>query len=254
MWKSVAALSFFTIGFLQTGDRYGGTFQGAVICEDGIVVASDSRTTFMDASGQAFGYVDGMRKIFVERGAAVAVSGLTSLEGELFSSFVRRNDYLLGRPVNEILFGFLLWLPFQNTEAVGLISAGFIDGKPMICSKSPIVPQKCLDSGLISSKGSSLLRDWLLKLGHPPKASEAATALKSAIEEAARTDRTVGGPISVLRLTENGAPQWLENPLTDSGLTHICDLVRQHRTGVRRIMATGSQQELERHLDAACPR
>src|SRR6476661_8566461 len=141
MLKSLAALSFFTIGFLQTGYRYGGTFQGAVICEDGIVVASDSRTTFMDASGQAFGYVDGMRKIFIDRGAAVAVSGLTSLEGELFSSFVRRNDYLLGRPVNEILFGFLQWLPFQNTEAVGLITGGVIDGKPMICSKSPIVPQ-----------------------------------------------------------------------------------------------------------------
>src|SRR4030095_13339585 len=150
MLKSVVALLIFTIGILQPGYRYGGTFQGAVICEDGIVVASDSRTTFMDGSGRAFGYVDGMPKIFVDRGAAVAVSGLSSLEGELFGSFVRRNDYLLARPANEILFGFLLWLPFQNTEAVGLISAGFVDGKPMICSKSPIVPQKCLDSGLIS--------------------------------------------------------------------------------------------------------
>src|SRR5499426_4269352 len=113
MLTSLAALSFFTIGFLQPGYRYGGTLQGAVICEDGIVVASDSRTTFMDANGRAFGYVDGMPKIYVDRGAAVAVSGLSSLEGELFSSFVRRNDYLLTRPVNEILFGFLLWLPFQ---------------------------------------------------------------------------------------------------------------------------------------------
>src|SRR6266850_8063345 len=134
---------FLYVAGQETGYRSGGTFIGAIICEDGIVVASDSRTTFMDGSGKAFGYVDGMPKIYVHGGPAVAMSGLTSLEGELFSSFVRRNDYLLARPVNEILFGFLVWLPLSNSNAVGLVSAGYMDGKPMICAKSPILPQSC---------------------------------------------------------------------------------------------------------------
>jgi len=154
--------------------RYGGTFIGAAICEDGIVVASDSRTTFIDSDGKAFGYVDGMPKIFVDRGAAVAVSGLTSLEGELFSSFAHRNDYLLSRPVNEILFGFLVWLPFKNSNNVGLIAAGFLNGKPMICTKNPILPQVCRDSGYVGSKDSASLRNAFTRLQRIPRADEAA--------------------------------------------------------------------------------
>ena len=41
---------------------------------------------------------------------------------------------------------------------------------------------------------------------------------------------------------------------TAATASEALDLVRQHRMGVRRIMATGSQQDLERHLDAACPK
>jgi hypothetical protein len=247
--------SFFAVISGQVaGYRYGGTFIGAVIAEDGIVMASDSRTTFMDGSGRAFGYLDGMQKIYVDRGSAVAVSGLSSLKGELFSSFVRRNDYLLARPVNEILFGFLVWLPFQNSEAVGLISAGFIGGKPMICAKAPILDQVCSNVGFISSKNSAVLRDQLLGLGRIPKVADGAAALKVAIQESARADRTIGGPISILKLTVDGSPEWLENPPVDNGLTQVCELVRDHRTGRRRIVPAGTTPELDVHLNAACPK
>src|SRR5262245_45974072 len=117
--------------------KFGGTFIGAFIAEDGIVVASDSRSTFLNTLGKPVGYVDGMPKVFVQSGAAFAVSGLTSVNGELFSSFVHRNDFLLARPVDELLFGVSLWLPFKNSTNVLLISAGFLNGRPTICAKSP---------------------------------------------------------------------------------------------------------------------
>ena len=59
-------LAVLLLGFPAGEYRYGGTFIGAVICEDGIVIASDSRTTFMDGAGRTFGYLDGMPKIYVE--------------------------------------------------------------------------------------------------------------------------------------------------------------------------------------------
>ena len=158
-----------------SGYQYGGTFVAAVVCQDGIVVASDSRMTFTDEAGRAFGYVDGFAKIYVERGAAVAITGSIGVEGELFSSFVNRNRFLLERPVNEILFGFGLYLPFANSNNVGMISAGFVDGKPMICSKAPVLPQTCLNSGYMSNKDSALLRDTLMKLGRAPTSEEAAS-------------------------------------------------------------------------------
>src|SRR6267142_680717 len=245
---------FLYIAGRETGYRSGGTFIGAVICEDGIVVASESRTTFRDASGRAFGDVDGMPKIDVQGGAAVAMSGLTSLEGELFSSFVRRNGYLLDRPVNEILFGFLVWLPLANSNGVGLISAGFVDGKPMVCAKSPILPQSCTTAGYSASKNSPSLRETFTKLGRIPKTGEAADALRVAIEEYSRTDPTVGGAVSILKLTKGAPAQWLANPATDNGWTRVCDVVGEHRRGRVRIVPLGTQQELDLHLNAACPK
>src|SRR4051794_29908080 len=168
------------------GYQYGGTFIGAVICSDGIVVASDSRTTFMDGAGKAFGFLDGMQKIYVDRGAAVAISGLSSLDGELFSSFTTRNRFLMLRPVNEILFGFLLYAPVANGNAIGMISAGYLDGAPTICAKTPALPQTCFSIGFISSKNSPVLRDTLKKLNRLPTTAEASAALKAAIEESAR--------------------------------------------------------------------
>ena len=236
------------------GYRYGGTFIGAVICPDGIVMASDSRITFVDGTGRAFGYVDGFPKIYVDRGAAVAVSGLTSVEGELFGSFVNRNRFLLDRPVNEILFGFGLWLPFTNSNSIGMISAGFLDGKPMLCSKTPIMPQTCTNSGFISNKNSLLLRDRLTRFGRPPTTVEAADALKVAIEEYSRTDPAVGGPISLLKLINEERPEWLANPSINNSLTQICELVREHRAGRRRISPLGTPEELDQQLNAACPK
>ena len=254
MPRFLISIALLFIAGQETGYRSGGTFIGAIICEDGIIVASDSRTTFMDGSGRAFGYVDGMPKIYVQGGPAVAMSGLTSMEGELFSSFVRRNGYLLERPVDEILFGFLVWLPLANSNGVAMISAGFADSTPTICAKSPILPQSCTSSGYFTSKNSPTLRETFTKLGRIPKTNEAAAALKAAIEEYSRTDPTVGGPVSILKLTKGAPAQWLANPATDNGWTRVCDVVAEHRRGRVRIVPLGTQQELDLHLNAACPK
>jgi 20S proteasome alpha/beta subunit len=236
----------------QTGGmRYGGTFIGAVICSDGIVVASDSRTTLLDKNGTGFAYIDGMPKIFTGPAGAVAVSGLTDLEGELFSSFVQRNEHLLARPVHEVLFGFVVWLPFANGENLGLISAGYVEGKPMICVKSPIHPQSCSNAGHIGSKQSATL-DALKNLRRVPTTAEAATALRTAIEESAKVDITVGGPISILKISNNGAAVWIQNPPNDRGWTNVCDMIQAHRSGKARIVPRESAAEVNKRLAGAC--
>src|SRR5262245_64724851 len=77
--------------------RVGGTFIGAIVAADGIVIGSDSRSTFIEEDGRPVGYVDGMQKIFAGSGSAVAVYGLTSVDGETFGTFVQRNAFLLNR-------------------------------------------------------------------------------------------------------------------------------------------------------------
>jgi 20S proteasome alpha/beta subunit len=235
--------------------RFGGTFIGAMIAEEGIVLASDSRSTFITQAGERMGYVDRVQKIFVDHGAAFAMSGLTSVEGELFSAFMRRNHVLLDRPANEILLAVALWLPFQNSNHVLLISAGYVDGAPMICALGPNEPQECRKSGIITNKPSPGILRWLdARNGRVPKASEAASALKMAIREAADLDSAVGGPTTILLLQKSGAPQWLENPPVDSGWTRVCDIVNDYRLGRTQIFFTNTKEELDRHLAGACPR
>jgi hypothetical protein len=246
-----------TLALLSVGapHRFGGTFIGAMIAQEGIVMASDSRSTFIDDSGKAIGYVDRMPKVFAEHGSAFAVSGLISVDGDLFSSFIRENAFLLERPADEILMGLSLWLPFKNSTSVLLISAGFVDGSPTICARAPHDPQTCQKSGYITNKPSSALRNWLTgRNGKAPKADEAAAVLKLAIREAADLDSMIGGPTTVLLLKNSGDPQWLENKPSDNGWTRVCDIVTDYRLGRAQVFFTTSKYELDRHLIGVCPR
>jgi len=234
--------------------RFGGTFIGAVVVEDGIVIAADSRSTFIDGFGKQFGYIDGMPKLFVQDNAAFAVSGLSSVSGELFNSFIARNDFLLSRPVDEILFGVMLGLPFRNSTKVLLISAGFANGQPMVCAKDPTDPQLCRNEGFITNRDSASLSRWLIsQKGILPRASDASSALQEAILESAAVDNTVRGPISVLYLRKSVKPEWLENPPQDHGWKTVCDIVSDYHRGQARILFTKSKQELDQNLEKTCP-
>jgi hypothetical protein len=235
--------------------RFGGTFIGAVVVDDGIVIASDTRSTFIDSGGKQFGYIDGMPKLFVQDDTAFAISGLSSVSGELFNSFIARNDFLLSRPVDEILFGVMLGLPFRNSTKVLLISAGFVNRQPMICAKNPTDPQICRSEGFITNRESPSLTRWLKsENGVLPKAADAAAALHQAIQESSSIDTTVGGPISVLSIRKSGTPEWLDNPPQDQGWKTVCDIVSDYRRGNVRISYTKSKLELDQYLDMTCPK
>jgi hypothetical protein len=234
--------------------RMGGTFIGAVVAQDGIVVAADSRTTFLDATGKSFGYLDGTQKIYAAESTAVAVSGLTSVQGELFNSFVERNSFLLARPVDEALYGFSVWLPFQNSTNVLLISAGFNHAVPTICARSVVSPQECQTSGFVTNRPAPSLKSWLSALRSAPKVADAAGALKQAIAEAAAMDRSIGGPISIVQLPPAAPAKWLENPPHPVSWKSVCDLIRDYRVGRVRLEATVAREEFDRHIETTCPR
>jgi hypothetical protein len=233
--------------------QFGGTFIAAFVCDDGIIIGADSRSTFMDGAGSRIGYIDGMSKVFVQQGTAFAVSGLTSLGDELFGAFVRRNDYLLARPANEVLFGVSVRLPFRNVEKVLLLSAGFVDGEAMICAKDPVHPQLCKKSGWIANRESHSLDQWNSHLTALPKAQEVVAALKEAIAESAAGDPTVGGPLAIAYLQKGEPPQWLENGTQDDNWIRICDMVSDYHHNRAQIGFTHSREELDRFLNATCP-
>jgi hypothetical protein len=235
--------------------QFGGTFIGAIVAADGVVIGADSRSTFVDAAGKRIGYVDRMQKVYVDHGAAVAVAGLTSVEDDLFSSFIQRNDYLLRRPVNEILFDVALKLPFKNSTNVLLLSAGYLNGEANICAKSPNDPQNCRKTGYIANKTSPGLRRWIeARNGRMPSSVEAAAALEQAIMESADVDPSVGGPISLVLVPKSGTPRWLKNPPENNGWARVCDVVASYRRGQTLISFINTKDELDKYLNAACPK
>ena len=257
-WAPFAVIGFVLLSLprpLKPPGQFGGTFIGAIVADDGVVIGSDSRSTFLDPDGKRLGYVDRMQKVYVSHGAAVAVSGLTSVEDELFTTFMRRNDYLLERPVNEILFDVALKLPFRNTTNVLLISAGYVNGVATICAKAPIEPQTCGNGGYITNKTSNGLRRWLeARAGRAPSSSEAAAALEQAIQESADLDSTVGGPITLLLVSKSLEPRWLKNAPSDNGWTRVCDVVDSHRSGRTPIFFTATKDQLDTYLNRICPK
>jgi hypothetical protein len=233
--------------------RFGGTFIGAIVAQDGVVLGSDSRSTFISKDNHPIGYIDGMQKIYVGPSTGMAVSGLTSVEGELFSTFVDRNQFLLQRTPDEVLFGFSAWLPFDNAVGVMLLSGGFSNGKPIICSRSVVQPQSCRASGSMTNKPSPSLQAWVTGLHAAPKAADAAAALRTAIQESAASDASVGGPVSIVEIRMGQPALWLENPPSPSRWKTICDLVHDHRSGKVRIVPSTSPDELDRFVVSVCP-
>ena len=235
--------------------QFGGTFIGAIVAEDGIVMGSDSRSTFVDSAGKPVGYVDRMPKIYVKGGAAIAIAGLTSVDDELLSSFIRRNDYLLDSSVDEILYDVALKLPIRNTNNVLMLSAGFSGSEPMICAKVPIETPSCRKSGYFTNKNSPGLRRWFeTRRGHVGTVREASAALEKAIREAADLDSTIGGPITLLEFSNTGNAHWLQNPPNDNGWTRVCDVVAAYRRGTIPIFFSDTKEGLDGYLAGVCPR
>jgi hypothetical protein len=235
--------------------QFGGTFIGAIVAEDGIVMGSDSRSTFVDSAGNPVGYVDRMPKIYVNQGAAIAVAGLTSVDDELLSSFMRRNGNLMESSVEEILYDVALRLPFRNTNSVLMLSAGLVDGKSVICAKAPMEPQSCRKSGYFANKNSPGLRRWY-ESPHKSRVTirEASAALERAIREASDLDTTIGGPITLLEIPNGGYPHWIQNQPNDNGWTRVCDIVEAYRKGRMTIFFSDSKESLDRYLAGICPR
>jgi hypothetical protein len=79
-------------------------------------------------------------------------------------------------------------------------------------------------------------------------------ALKSAIQEAAAADTSIGGPLTVLLLPKSGDPRWMENPAYSAGWTRVCDIVTDYRHGRVAISFTRTREQLDKHLAAVCPK
>lgn len=227
-----------------------GSFIAAAVTRDGVVLGTDTRATFTNDKGEAFGYVDGLPKLFVINRNALATAGAATIGNDFLAAYIRRNQLQLLQPVDTMLRRFFDALPAPTQSRVIIIAAGNIQDRPTICMRSP-THEQCLESGVVANKASPILQEALPRF-RSMSAADGAAVLKRAIE-AHRSDPSVGGPISLLHISATGSPSWIEGRPTDAPWPQICDMVRDYRAGRALVGLLSSRELLEKHFNYTCP-
>jgi len=208
-----------------------GSFVIAAICKDGIILASESRANIFDRrdkNREPIAYYDGIQKVFPVRSAAIAATGqgliLNVFFSTIISHFAQSLRVTLG--AKQLLPVFVSYCEQKLPPAAGselkkqkLFSAGCVGGHPTICyfnQDQAGVPFGCIeDSGFIQSD-VTLLAQYDTELPAMSAERVAELAIRAIKTYAAEGDRwkTIGGPIDVLLVSEDGC-HWLhKNSLT----------------------------------------
>lgn len=220
-----------------------GSFVIAAICQDGIIIASESRANIFDKAGkkqEPIAYYDTEQKVFPLGNCAIAQTGQGLILNVFFSAVVKQISNSPVIPHVEHILPALLdhcrrSFPVEFVNEIRkqkLFAAGYTGNHPTICyfNEAQTPPFDCIqDHGYIQS-APTILRN------HNPSnlsAEEAADLAERAIQAYAEEDdrwKTIGGPVSVLLITQDGC-QWIKNTPSEQKWTYIQDFVRDYRSG-----------------------
>ncbi len=224
-----------------------GSFVIAAICKDGIILASESRANIFDKTDEnqePLAYYDGIQKIFPVGSAAIAETGQGLILNAFFSAIVSEFTQALrvDLRVNQLLPAFVKYcekkLPaaaFSEVKRQKLFSAGYIDSHPTICyfnQDQPDAPFGCIqDSGFIQSD-VTLLTKYAEELPTMPTERVTGIAIEAIETYGAEGDRwkTIGGPIDVLLVAEEGY-RWIEKNSPTKDWKYVQDFIAAYREG-----------------------
>ena len=238
LWKALllCLMSTALIGTLMAGTtakylipkapiRVKGSFVIAVICKDGIIVASDSRGTVKDRQGKRIAYYDINQKIFPLGSKLIADTGYASLNDPKISFLSALMSRFAESPLSQVevtqlpdsYFRFAAaTLPPAGAESAKvqtLVFAGFQKKKATLClyqGESNHTVQ-CSSSGYLSSP-----KQHIRELNDAKSMSfrEAARIMQKTIDDyaAAVQPGFVGGPVVFRTITLSGSKWFGAHP------------------------------------------
>jgi len=204
--------------------RIKGSFVIAVICRDGIIVASDSRGTLKDRGGRRIAYYDLDQKIFPIGNKLIADTGYASLNDPKLSFLPALMSRFAKSPLSHVDVDQLPAAYFKYASAVlppagaesaklqTLIFAGFKKNGPLVCiyRGESSRTTKCHSAGYLSSPGQQIVG---LKKASSLSFQSAAHFMQQTIDDYATAVQpgSVGGPV-VARTIAPSSSQWFEKP------------------------------------------
>lgn len=205
--------------------RIKGSFVIAVICKDGIIVASDSRGTLKDSQGHRIAYYDVNQKIFPIGKGLIADTGYASLNdpnisflSALMSRFAKspssRVD-VADLPASYFSYAATL-LPQAGAESARLqtlVFAGFRQKTPVVCIYRGESDRttKCSSAGYVSSPSQKISG---LQNVSSLSFQQAAKVMRQTIDDyaAAVQPGSVGGPVVMRTLTQSSSEWFITHP------------------------------------------
>ena len=221
--------------------RVKGSFVIAVICKDGIIVASDSRGTLKDREGRRIAYYDLDQKIFPIGNKLIADTGYASLNDPKLSFLSALMSRFAKSPLSHVEVDQLPAAYFKYANSVlppagaesaklqTLIFAGFKKNKPVVCMYRGETSRttKCRFSGYLSSPGQQIVG---LKRASSLSFQDAAQFMQQAIDDYATAVQpgSVGGPV-VVRTIAPSSSYWFEKPPRWPDWETFSDLAKDYK-------------------------
>lgn len=207
-----------------------GTILVAVICKDGILFATDSRSSFtitnIDANRKSkedvFAYMNNDKKLYQVKDYFIAVSGLSMFNKKYVRDLVSDfNETIIERlKVEDIFDGFLNFLIKENnltkTEIFNentFIIAGYENSKPKIISQHK--ENRSIGEDIGSMFYSDILFKQFVKFEQNKELTCAnlCPVIEKAINDYAeyRNDYQVGGPVEIIQIKPDNTHLSLRN-------------------------------------------
>lgn len=221
--------------------KISGSFVITAIGSDGIIMASEARANIFDRRDikqEPIGYFDTIQKVFPKNNMAIAETGQGVIADVFFSALI--NDFytkLDNCSADNILPSLIdyanSFLPkeihhdFFNQK---LFSAGYHNSIPTIChfNNQQIPNLGCITEGYIQSDKTIFGDKYSSKMNCRELAQLADEAIK---EYASHFDRwkTIGGPTSVLQITQSKT-EWLLNQPVTPKWTYVHEFIADYKS------------------------
>jgi len=205
--------------------RIKGSFVIAVICKDGIIVASDSRGMLKDSEGHRIAYYDVNQKIFPLVDRLIADTGYASLNDTRVSFLSALMSHFAQSPLSAVevdqlpgsyftyASSLLGPLGASSAKIQTLMFAGYEKGMPIICMYEGESSRAttCRSSGYFSSPKQQILG---LQNAGSLSFGDAAHVMETTINDyaAAVQPGFVGGPVVIRIITRSGSRWFVSHP------------------------------------------
>ena len=217
--------------------KIGGSYDLAAICKDGIVIAADSRGTFLQKDA-VMAYFDTVQKVFPIKNCIVSVMGLIALNNRFISNYLKEFELTLPNNLTPDTLLMRLYLFFkQKYPAVmndfarlHIICAGYKSAHANLCALDHGVRMTCVtDTATMSGDSLSQFKKYTREFCASKSCKYVGQLMEKAIRnyiKKYRKGNEIGGPIMIIKISRAGNIEWIENKPTKSNWETANDFMK----------------------------